>query len=89
MLGVVGRIQREGDVVHVVVYKLIDLSVDLATVGGRDAPFPLPHGSGDEFARRPSPPDPRDPAANGLRARDIYVPDMDLGPIRPKTRDFR
>jgi len=62
MLGVVGRIQREGDVVHVVAYKLIDLSAELASVGGRDDPFPLPHGRGDEFHRGPSAPDPRVPA---------------------------
>ena len=49
MLGVVGRIQREGDVVHVVAYKLIDLSGELSSIGGRDAPFPLPHGRGDDF----------------------------------------
>ena len=62
MLGVVGRIQREGDVVHIVAYKLIDLSAELASIGGRDGPFPLPHGRGDEFHRGPSPPDPRVPA---------------------------
>jgi error-prone DNA polymerase len=59
MLGVVGRIQREGDVVHVIAYKLIDLSGELSSIGGRDTPFPLPHGRGDEFHRGPSAPDPR------------------------------
>ena len=59
MLGVVGRIQREGDVVHVVAYKLIDLSETLSSLGGREASFPLPHGRGDEFHRGPSAPDPR------------------------------
>jgi error-prone DNA polymerase len=39
MLGVVGYIQREGEVVHVVAHKLIDLSPMLAGLGGRDAPF--------------------------------------------------
>jgi error-prone DNA polymerase len=58
MLGVVGRIQREGDVVHVVAYKLIDLSGELSSIGGRDTPFPLPHGRDDEFHRGPSAPDP-------------------------------
>jgi error-prone DNA polymerase len=62
MLGVVGRIQREGDVVHVVAYKLIDLSAELSSIGGRDTPFPLPHGRGDEFHRGPSAPDPRAPS---------------------------
>jgi error-prone DNA polymerase len=49
MLGVHGRIQREGEVVHLVAHKLTDLSPDLASVGDREAAFPLPHGRGDEF----------------------------------------
>lgn len=77
MLGVVGRIlQREGDVVHVVAYKLIDLSSELSSIGGRDAPFPLPHGRGDEIHRGPSTPDPRGPAPGRIPA------------LRRKTRDF-
>jgi hypothetical protein len=31
-------------VVHLVAYQLADLSADLASVGARDAAFPLPHG---------------------------------------------
>jgi error-prone DNA polymerase len=76
MLGVVGRIQREGDVVHVVAYELIDLSGELSSIGGRDSPFPLPHGRGDEFHRGGSATDPR-----GQRAERIPA-------LRQKTRDF-
>jgi error-prone DNA polymerase len=43
MLGVVGRIQREGDVVHVVAFKLIDLSAELSQ--RRRARRPLPAAS--------------------------------------------
>jgi len=64
------RIQREGDVVHVVAYKLIDLSAELASVGGREAPFPLPHGRGDEFHRGPPAPDPRTPSIS-LKTRNF------------------
>jgi error-prone DNA polymerase len=71
MLGVIGRIQREGDVVHVVAYKLIDLSAELASVGGRDDPFPLPHGRGDEFHRGPPGPDPRAPKIS-LKTRNFH-----------------
>jgi error-prone DNA polymerase len=85
MLGVVGRIQREGEVVHVVAYKLIDLSAELASVGGREAPFPLPHGRGDEFHRRPPSPDPRAPKPD----RDAYLHDRRDDRIKQKTRDFR
>ena len=49
MMVVHGRIQREGEVVHLVAQHLTDLSSELASVGRRDAPFPLPHGRGDEF----------------------------------------
>ncbi|HYI29036.1 MAG TPA: error-prone DNA polymerase, partial [Bradyrhizobium sp.] len=49
MIAVQGRIQREGEVVHLVAKQLTDLSADLASVGGRDSNFPLPHGRGDEF----------------------------------------
>jgi error-prone DNA polymerase len=48
MLGVRGRIQREGEVVHLVAQELTDLSAELASVGNRETPFPLPHGRGDE-----------------------------------------
>jgi error-prone DNA polymerase len=88
MLGVVGRIQREGDVVHVVAYKLIDLSAELASVGGRDAPVPLPHGRGDEFHRGSAAPDPRDGPPIGPKAGDVYLSDRRIDSIRQKTRDF-
>jgi error-prone DNA polymerase len=88
MLGVVGRIQREGEVVHVVAYKLIDLSAELASVGGREAPFLLPHGRGDEFHRGPSAPDPREGPPRSPRAGDVYFRDRRIDSIRQKTRDF-
>lgn len=87
MLGVIGRVQREGEVVHLVAARLVDLSESLASVGGRGGAFPLPHGRGDEFHRGPSAPDPREPAPP--RARDIYIRDLRPPQIRPKTRDFR
>ncbi|MDS7595644.1 error-prone DNA polymerase [Agrobacterium tumefaciens] len=49
MVGIYGKIQREGDVVHLVAHRLTDLSEALASVGERDKAFPLPHGRGDEF----------------------------------------
>ena len=59
MVGVYGRIQREGDVVHLVAHRLTDLSSALASVGDRDIAFPLPHGRGDEFHHGSPVPDPR------------------------------
>ncbi len=89
MMTVRGRIQREGDVVHLVAHQLTDLSAELATVGSRDAAFPLPHGRGDEFHHGSPTPDPRDLPPKGLRPRDIYIPDLHLDAIKVRTRDFR
>ena len=49
MLGVDGRIQREGEVVHLVAQQLTDLSEALASIGEREMAFLPPHGRGDEF----------------------------------------
>jgi error-prone DNA polymerase len=89
MLGIEGRIQREGDVVHLIAYKLFDLSEMLGSLGGRDVTFPLPHGRGDEFARGPSAPDPRDAAPKGMTARDIFLPDLHIDTLKQKARNFR
>jgi error-prone DNA polymerase len=85
MIGVKGRIQREGEVVHVVARELFDLSAELASVGARDAGFPLPHGRGDEFHHGSPSPDPR-----GLpKARNLVDPYLHIDEIKVKTRDFR
>jgi error-prone DNA polymerase len=89
MLGIEGRVQREGDVVHLIAYKLFDLSEMLSSLGGRAAPFPLPHGRGDEFARGPSSPDPRSASPKGPTPRDIYIPDLHIDTLRQKARNFR
>ena len=46
MMGVEGKLQREGEVIHVIADRLIDLSAALRRVGERSVP--LPHGPGDE-----------------------------------------
>jgi error-prone DNA polymerase len=89
MIGVQGRIQREGEVVHLVAHQLTDLSADLAGVGERDDGFPLPHGRGDEFHHGSPGIDPRSLPAKGPKPRDIYVPDLHIDSIKVKTRDFR
>ncbi len=75
MMAVHGRIQREGEVVHLVAHKLTDLSPALASVGDRDVAFPLPHG--DSKSLPPGAPKPRD------------IPDLHSDSIKMKTRDFR
>ena len=89
MLAAHGRIQREGEVVHLVVHKLTDLSGALAGIGEREAPFPLPHGRGDEFHHGPPSPDPRDQPPRAMRTRDIYIPDLHIDTIKVKARNFR
>ncbi|MAU97735.1 MAG: error-prone DNA polymerase [Fulvimarina sp.] len=89
MIAAHGRIQREGEVVHLVVHRLTDLSAALAGIGERDAPFPLPHGRGDEFHHGPPSPDPRDAPPRAVRTRDIYIPDLHIDSIRVKARNFR
>lgn len=88
MIGVYGRIQREGEMVHLVAHRLTDLSADLASVGERDTAFPLPHGRGDEFHHGSPTPDPRG-LPKGPRPRNIVDPYGHIDQIRVKTRDFR
>ncbi|RDJ20891.1 DNA polymerase-like protein [Bosea caraganae] len=89
MVAVRGRIQREGEVVHLVAQRMTDLSAELASVGERDTAFPLPHGRGDEFHHGSPTPDPRGLLPKGLRTRDIYIPDLHIDTIKVRTRDFR
>ena len=88
MIAVRGRIQREGEVVHLVAQRLVDLSAELATVGARDAAFPLSHGRGDQVTHAGGGPDPRELPPKGLRARDIYVPDLHIDVLKTKSRNF-
>jgi error-prone DNA polymerase len=85
LLIVDGKVQREGEVVHIVATKLYDGSDLLASVGDRNEAFPLPHGRGDEVYHGSAP----DPRQARPRIRDIYIPDLHLDTIRPRTRDFR
>ena len=89
MIAVKGRIQREGEVVHLVAQKITDLSAELGSIGQRDAAFPLPHGRGDEFHHGSPTPDPRSQPPKVSKTRDMYVRDLHIDSIRVKTRDFR
>jgi error-prone DNA polymerase len=90
MMAVRGRVQREGDVVHLVAHQLADLSAELASVADRDPIlFPLQHGRGDQVRHGGSGPDPRELPPKGLRTRDIYIPDLRSDSIKVRTRDFR
>ena len=86
MMGVHGRVQREGEVVHLIAHRLTDLSSELARIGQRDEAFRVPLGRGDQ-AKTGGGPDPRETL--GRKAREIYIPDLHIDTIKVKTRDFR
>ncbi len=86
MIACHGRVQREGEVIHVVTERLEDLTGLLRSVGDRDGAFPLPHGRGDEVAH-PSAPDQRQIQHHTLH-QTLHQTGADPA-IRVPTRDFR
>ena len=90
MIACHGRVQREGEVFHVVTDRLEDLTNKLRSVSDRDASLPIEHGRGDG-ATHPASRDPRGGAgAGGRPVRDIYAPDLHIKPgIKVPTRDVR
>ena len=100
MIGVRGQVQREGEVIHVVVQRLEDLSPLLASVGRRDDVASIYRVSRADIVKNPLGPDPRGAEQPlGRPARDIFIPDLRLGSgiapgqptegIKVKPRDFR
>ena len=88
MMAINGRIQREGDVVHLVAQQLFDLTSDLSGLADRDEAFRLPTGRGDEFAHgTPGTPDSRERAV--MKAREIYEPDRLIDRLKVRSRDFQ
>ncbi|WLR95381.1 error-prone DNA polymerase [Shinella zoogloeoides] len=88
MVAINGKIQREGDVVHLVAQRLFDLSEDLGQLGERGEAFPLPHGRGDEFAHGNGAPDSRERRAATAPARDIFIADLLIDRLKVKSRNF-
>ena len=69
MIAVAGRVQREGEVVHVIARTLADLSPLLRSVGERDNAT-LPQGQVDRVKRNDSP--------NSRSRRQIKLPTRDF-----------
>lgn len=84
LIGVKGRVQREGEVIHIVAHQLHDLSGDLASVGSRDANDTHPYRPSDAPRQRAA------PVASQEKPplTDLYRADV-VDEIRVKTRDFR
>ena len=86
MIAVYGRIQREGEVVHLVAYRIVDLSRELAGIGEREGVLSEAHDCdiSAEIAGAP-----HAHKAVGHKGTGIHSPDLRVDPIKVKTRDFR
>jgi error-prone DNA polymerase len=87
MMGVRGRVQREGEVVHLIAHQMTEHSAELSSIGERGGAFLSPHGRGDEFHYGGPEHDNREPKLP--RARDILDPYDHIKEIKVKSRDFR
>ena len=70
MIACRGKVQKEGEVIHVVADQMTDLSALLASVGQRDDAFPIERGRGDAVTY----PNNSDPRERGIkpRTRDFH-----------------
>jgi error-prone DNA polymerase len=90
MMAINGRIQREGEVVHLVAQQLFDLSADLSGLADMDVIFKAPSGRGDEFAHGSAGGgDSRDRQKPVPEARDIFVGDLHIDTLKVKSRNFQ
>ncbi|MGV1754618.1 error-prone DNA polymerase [Agrobacterium sp. CG674] len=90
MMAINGRIQREGEVVHLVAQQLFDLSADLSGLADMDVVFKAPSGRGDEFAHGSAGGgDSRDRQKPVPEARDIFVRDLHIDTLKVKSRNFQ
>ena len=85
MIAVSGRVQREGEVVHLVAHRVTDLSHLLATLAERQEAFP-PQGGCSGQTKAGADPDPSEGAG---REREFHLRDRQTDTIKVKTRDFR
>ena len=88
MMAINGRIQREGEVVHLVAQQRFDLTTDLSGLADRDVPFKLEAGRGDEFADGGGP-DPRDAPRSVPRPKEMFDPDLRIEALKVKSRNFQ
>lgn len=86
LISVYGRIQREGEVVHLVAHRLSDLTLELGKIGERDESFSFPHGRGDEFRNGLPPADRR---SRAKQAASFLKLEDEVTRIKVKSRDFK
>lgn len=81
MMAIHGKVQREGDVVHLIARQLEDLFHDLAGLAGRDIDFGPARGREDELAHGlPGTPNVED-GAKPNHVRDSFPPDLHIDNI--------
>ena len=90
MIGLKGRVQKEGEIIHIICDRIVDYSDLLAKVGRMDFPHTTGRGDGARHAGAPD----RGDAGWQPAPRNSYWPPHDGGldpedAIRVKTRDFR
>ena len=90
MIACHGRVQREGDVIHVVTDRLEDLSHMLSSVGERDEAVAIRHGR-EDGATHPVGRDPRTGPGSGARraAREGYLCAGSAVGVRHQSADER
>ncbi|MGI4747979.1 MAG: hypothetical protein ACRYFY_18350, partial [Janthinobacterium lividum] len=92
MIACHGRVQREGEVIHVITDRLEDLSELLRSVSDKNGTSPVEDEPGETASYRINR-NPRDHSVvgpGGPPVRDIFMPHTRLGyGIRIPTRDFR
>jgi error-prone DNA polymerase len=83
MIGVKGRVQREGAVIHVICDRLEDMTPFLHAVAAMDFPHRTGPGDGAKFSSGPDPrhPKPAPPAA-------LPAPAVRQAVIEPRSRNF-
>ena len=87
LMAIHGKVQREGDVVHLIARQFEDMSGDLAGMSGLEVGFKIQSGRGDELANGGSQ-NPSDTPAQAVRPRDIFIRDLHIDTLKVKARNF-
>jgi error-prone DNA polymerase len=83
MIGIKGVVQREGEVIHVIVATMEDMTPSLHSVGAMD----FPHRPGPADGAKHAGPDPRD--GLGRKPRDLFEPVFDISGEREREIPIR
>ncbi|MGG6893698.1 error-prone DNA polymerase [Rhizobium sp. BR 315] len=87
LMAINGRIQREGEVVHLVAQQLFDLSSDLSGLADRDQSFALPFTKADHFTHGGGP-DPRENPKREVKPKGMDTSDLHIDTLKVKSRNF-